>query len=192
MAKSLAKNIMFYIAILTMFVGGILFVLMSDLTYCTEFKIDANPPVKNAPSIYLIGAVLLSFGSAILFFFSNNYAEKPWAMYLMKGLGVALGIGLIGYYHWFSGCNDYVNAMTRLENFGIAKESVYVASKACIIVSLALAYIGTAAEATSIALTAILKDDIDKGNKEDAMEAPAEEAPVSEDASQVSTDTAAQ
>ena len=167
-----------------MFVGGIIFVLMSDLTYLTAFTDDGN-----APSIYLIATVLLAFGSAVIFFFANNYVEKPWAMYLMKGIGLALGVGLIIYYHWFSGCKDYINAMNKLQNYGLAKASVYAASKACIIITLILAYIAVVVQAVNIVLTATLNEDkdVEKAQQETLA---TEEVVADEAASEALTDEA--
>ena len=70
MLKSKLKNITLFIGVLIMFTGGLIFIVMSDLTF------------KNN-SGNLIISVLLCFGSAIVFFFSNNFNEKPVVLFIM-------------------------------------------------------------------------------------------------------------
>lgn len=146
MVKSLSKTITFYIGVLTMFVGGIIFMIMSDLTF--------NNNAGN-----LIIAVLLCFGSAIVFFFANNFLEKPVIMYVMKGIGLALSIGLIVYYHVFQGSEFYIAAVEKLRQAGILKATEYSAAKASVIVALVFSYIALAAQVANVVLTAVLKED---------------------------------
>ncbi len=146
MLKSKLKNITLFIGVLIMFTGGLIFIVMSDLTF------------KNN-SGNLIISVLLCFGSAIVFFFSNNFNEKPVVMFIMKGLGLALAIGLIVYYHLFSTSNFYVEALEKLRKAGLAKKTEYEAAKASIIIALVFSYLATAVQAANIVLTATLKED---------------------------------
>lgn len=146
MLKSVSKTVTFLVGVLAMFVGGILFIIMSDLTF------------KNN-SGHLIIVVLLCFGSAITFFFSNNFAEKPIVMYVLKGLGLALAIGLVIYYHWFSKTEFYLNAVEKLRRYGEEKATEYAGAKASIVVALVFAYIAMLVQAANIVLTAVLKED---------------------------------
>ena len=170
MIKTRLKNITFLIGVLTMFAGGLLFVVMSDLTF------------KNN-SGNLIITVLLCFGSAIIFFFANNFLEKPVAMYIMKGVGLALAIGLVAYYHWFSTSEFYTAAVERLRKAGLLKQKEYAGAKVSIIIALVFSYIAMAVQATNIVLTAVLKDD-EVSREEDNAELP-QEQPALEAASDV-------
>ena len=174
MVKTLSKTISFYIGVLSMFVGGIIFVLMSDLTFSNSAD-------------NLIISVLLCFGSAIIFFFANDYMEKPWAMYLMKGIGLALAVGLIIYYHLFSQGDFYLAAVEKLRRAGIKDAGRYQAALASIPVVLALSCLAMVAQAVNIVLTATLGEDIvkkDQPQAETAEEAvadtPAETGPAQE------------
>lgn len=169
MLKSRIKNITFLIGVLTMFVGGLIFIVMSDLTF------------KNN-SGNLIITVLLCFGSAIIFFFANNFIEKPVIMYVMKGIGLALAIGLIVYYHWFSTSEYYIAAVEKLRKAGLAKKKEYASAKASIVIALVFSYIGMAVQAANTVLMVVLKDDDERPEKNNA-ELP-QEQPMSEAASE--------
>ncbi|MDE7454235.1 MAG: hypothetical protein K2M64_00200 [Clostridia bacterium] len=165
MLKSRIKNVTFFIGVLTMFIGGLIFVIMSDLTF------------KNT-SGNLIISVLLCFGSAIIFFFANNYNERPVVMYIMKAIGLALAIGLIVYFHWFSTSTFYTEAVETLRKGGIRTEIEYAGAKATMPIALAFTYVATVFQATNIVLTATLKDDIahsEENNAELTQEQPTEE-----------------
>lgn len=149
MLKSQFKNITFLIGVLTMFVGGLIFMVMSDITFHNN-------------SGNLIVSVLLCFGSAIIFFFANNFNEKPAIMYLMKGIGLALAIGLVVYYHWFKGSEYYFNELETLRKAGLVKANQYAGAKASIVIAMVFAYVATAVLAANIVLTATLKDDVEK------------------------------
>lgn len=158
MIKSLFKTITFYVGVLAMFLGGIIFIIMSDLTFHND-------------SVHMIGTVLLCFGSAILFFFSNNFVEKPVSMYVMKGIGLALAVGLVVYYHLFSVSEFYLSAIDKLKQYGELKAAEYAAGKASVVVALAFAYLGMAGQIANIVLTAVFKDDDDKpARKNEAAE----------------------
>lgn len=176
MIKSLSKTITFYVGVLLMFLGGIFFIIISDLT----FKNNAGN---------LIVAVLLCFGSAIVFFFSNNFVEKPVVMYVMKGIGLALAVGLIIYYHLFQGSEFYVAAIEKLRQYGVSKAADYNAAKASIPVVLAFSYVSMAAQAANIVLTAVFKDDVVK-KKEEQPIPQAEEGGESESTELETAETA--
>lgn len=148
MLKSLSKIITFIAGVLTMFVGGIIFIIMSDLTF------------KNN-SGNLIIVVLLCFGSAIAFFFSNNFAEKPIVMYVLKGIGLALAIGSVIYFHLFSVSEFYLAEVERLRRYGAEKASEYAGALASVPVALVFCYLAVVTQASNIVLTAVLKDDVD-------------------------------
>lgn len=174
MLKSRIKNITFFIGVLTMFVGGLIFVVMSDLT----FKNDSGN---------LIITVLLCFGSAIFFFFANNFIERPVVMYVMKGIGLALAIGLIVYYHLFSTSEFYLTAVDKLKKAGLAAKASYEAAKASIIIALVFSYVAAAVQAVNVALTATLKEDDmirESRNEKAEQEQPAQEAVSQADATQ--------
>ncbi len=166
MIKSLSKTITFLVGVLVMFLGGIFFMLISDLTF--------NNNAGN-----LIFSVLLCFGSAIVFFFSNNFNEKPVVMYVMKGIGLALAVGLIIYYHLFRVSEFYLAAIEKLRRYGVSKASEYNAAKASVIVALVFSYIAAVAQAANIVLTAVLKDDVsDKKAQQEPL--PSDETEVAE------------
>ena len=140
------QNITFYIGALAMFVAAVFYMLMADLSF-------------NNTSDRLIVAVLLSFGSAILFFLSVNYGEKPVIMYLLKGLGVALAIGFVVYIHLFSQSEFFLGVLEKLQKAGLSKAKELAMSHATIIITLVLGYISIVAQAANIAVVATLKED---------------------------------
>lgn len=166
MLKSRIKNITFLIGVLTMFVGGLIFIVLSDLS----FKNNAGN---------LIITVLLCFGSAIVFFFSHNFLERRVVMYVMKGIGLALAIGLVIYYHLFSVSEFYVTAVEKLFKGGLKYKNEYAGAVASIPIALTFSYIAMVVQAANIVLTATLKEDdeirIAENNSELPQEQPAEE-----------------
>lgn len=158
MKKALIKNITFYIGAIAMFVLGVFYMLASDLAF-------------NNNAYDLIVAVLLAFGSAILFFFSLNFNEKPVAMYILKALGVVLAIGFVVYVHFYqTGFSlghlaapdevpNYPSILDTLQRAGKAKETELAASKATIIVALVLGYLSIAAQCLNTVFVAVLKED---------------------------------
>lgn len=172
MLKSRLKNITFFVGVLTMFIGGLIFVIMSDLTFQNN-------------SGNLIITVLLCFGSAIVFFFANNFIERPVVMYVMKGIGLALAIGLIAYYHYFSTSEFYIAAVEKLRKAGIAKQAEYAGAQASIIIALAFSYVATVVQIVNVVFTAVLKDDVRQvENGSVPQDQPATEPAVETDATQ--------
>ena len=95
----------------------------------------------------LIISVLLAFGSAILFFLSVNFTEKPVVMWIFKGLGLALGIGFIVYLHIFQQSETFDAILEVFRRKGISGESELLMSQITMIVTLALGYISVAGQA---------------------------------------------
>ena len=136
----------YYIGALTMFVAAVFYLLMSDLAF--------NNTADN-----LIIATLLSFGSAILFFLSANFGEKPIVMYLLKGLGIALGIGFVVYLHLFQGTEYYLGKLDEFDRAGPNGVSSLVKTQITMIVTLVLSYISVVAQVANTVLVAVIKED---------------------------------
>lgn len=146
MNKNLIKNILFYIGTFAMFLAGVLFVIMSDLS------------IKNT-SDRLIVSVLFSFGSAIAFFLANSLADKPKAMYVVKGIALALAVAFVVYIHVFSNGQFYTAAVDKLIRGGLSTQGQLATARATIILALILGYISTLAQAANIACVALFKED---------------------------------
>ncbi|MCM1289937.1 MAG: hypothetical protein NC132_03800 [Corallococcus sp.] len=145
-AKSLSKLITFLIGVISMFLAGVLYMIMSDLSFGNT-------------SVWLIIATLLSFGGAICFFFSNNFLEKPVVMYVMRGIGLALSVGFVIFLHCFHNTEYFVGKIEGFINEGLKGEGALAASKATMIISYIFAYIGMVAQAANVVLVAVLKED---------------------------------
>ena len=135
----------YLIGSLTMFVAAVFYMLMSDLSF------------KNTADRLII-SVLLAFGSAILFFLSVNFTEKPVVMWIFKGLGLALGIGFIVYLHIFQQSETFDAILEVFRRKGISGESELLMSQITMIVTLALGYISVAGQAANTVLVAVIKD----------------------------------
>ena len=131
---------------ITMFIAAVFYMFMADLTF------------KNIADNLII-AVLLSFGSAILFFLSANFAEKPKIMYLLKWLGMGLGAGFILYMHFFAQSDYFLGVLEKLEKQGIAGESDLIASHVTVIVTLVLSYLALVGQIVNTVLVAVIKED---------------------------------
>ena len=147
MPNELPHNVTLYIGALTMFVAAVFFMLMSDLSF-------------NNTSSRLIVATLLSFGSAILFFLSASFNERPTIMYLFKGLGLALAIGFVVYLHLFQAFDSYyLGKLDEFQKAGIAGKSGLAKTQATVIVTLILSYIALVAQVANTVLVAVIKED---------------------------------
>ena len=145
--SELPQKITLYVGALTMFVAAVFFMLMSDLAF-------------NNTSSRLIVAVLLSFGSAILFFLSASYSEKPKIMFLLKGIGVALAVGFVLYLHLFLAFDSYY--LGKLDEFEKAGESgvdSLAKTQATVIVTLVLSYLAFVAQVANTVIVAVIKED---------------------------------
>ncbi len=139
------QKITYLIGVLAMFVAAVFYMLMSDLSFYNTAD-------------RLIVSVLLAFGSAIFFFLSVNFAEKPAVMWIFKGLGLAMGIGFVIYVHLFQHSEFYLNVLDTFEKKGISGEADLVNSRMTMIVTLVLSYIAIAAQAANIVLVAVVKE----------------------------------
>lgn len=144
--KTLSRQISYLVGVIGMFVGGIFYVVMSDLSF------------QNT-SDWLIISVLLSFGSAICMFLSVNFAEKPTILYLLKGLGVALGIGFVVFLHLFQTTDFYVSALDAMRKDIVEQGAALSMSVATMIISLVFGYTGLAGQIGNVVLTVVFKED---------------------------------
>lgn len=143
---SLSKKISFYIGALAMFFVGVVYMLMSDLTF-------------NNTSDRLIISVVLSFGSAILFFLSASFNEKPKIMFLLKGIALALAVGFIVYIHLFQVSDYFLGVLKDFKNAGKAKAKELAASQATIVIALVVGYISLVGQVVNTTLVATIKED---------------------------------
>lgn len=133
---SLIKRITYTVGMLSMFVGSVCYMLMSDLGYGNE-------------STWLIIATLLSMGSAICQFFSSNMKDRPIRQIILRSVAVALGIGYVLFLHLFTTTEFYQNIMYDDVPF----------RNACTIVSLIFAYIGIVGQIANLVLIATIKEE---------------------------------
>ena len=82
MNRTLIKNITFYIGVGVVFLAGLLYILLADI-------------VINTQSLWLMIAILLSFGSAICAMVADNFKEKHKVMYTLKGVAIGLAVTFI-------------------------------------------------------------------------------------------------
>lgn len=141
------QKISHYVGALTMFVAAVFYMLMSDLTF-------------NNTADRLIIAVLLSFGSAILFFLSSNLNEKPVLMFLFKEIAKFLAVGFVVYIHFFMKSQYYlVDVIEKMEKAGLSKVKELVMTRATMVISLVLGYVSIVAQSANTILVATLKED---------------------------------
>ncbi|MCH5153099.1 MAG: hypothetical protein J1F68_03995 [Clostridiales bacterium] len=147
MPNETPQKLTLFIGALTMFVAAVFYLLMADLAF-------------NNTASRLIVSVLLSFGSAILFFLSANFNEKPAIMYLFKALGIALGIGFVVYIHLFQTMDTYyLGKLDEFRKAGVAKAKELAMSEATMIVTLVLSYVSVVAQVANTVLVAVIKED---------------------------------
>ena len=141
------QKISHYVGSLTMFVAAVFYMLMSDLSF-------------NNTADRLIIAVLLSFGSAILFFLSANYGEKPVLMYVFKEVAKFLAVGFVVYIHFFMRSKYYlVDVIETLEKAGLSKVKELAMTRATMIISLVLGYVSIVAQSANTVIVATTKDE---------------------------------
>lgn len=95
--KSTIKLISLIVGGVTIFVAGLIFVVITDLK------------LKNT-STWLFISIIFSFGSGIANMLSDNIKEKPIPYYILKGLGVLLAIGYLVFLSVFAG-SDFAAAV---------------------------------------------------------------------------------
>lgn len=145
MAKTAFKNITFLIGAISMFAAGLIYMIMSDLSFGNT-------------SVWLIIATVLSFGGALIFFFANSFAEKPALMYFMKILGLVLSVGFVAFLHYFNGTEYFVGKLNEFIDMGLSGEKKLALSKATIIISWVLAYAGALGQIVNIVAGAAIKE----------------------------------
>lgn len=146
MPNELPQKLTLYIGALTVFVAAVFFMLMADLSF-------------NNTSSRLIIATLLSFGSAILFFLSASFNERPKLRYLFKGLGLALALGFVVYLHLFQAFDSYyLGKLDEFRKAGVSGESSLAKTQATVIVTLILSYIGLVAQVANTVIEAVVKE----------------------------------
>ena len=79
MIKPLIKNISFYIGVGLIFLSGLLYILLADI-------------VINTQSLWLMLLILFAFGSAICVVLSEKYRGSSNAVYVLKGVGIAMAL----------------------------------------------------------------------------------------------------
>lgn len=135
-AKEMAKKITFLVGMLAAFVGGIAYMLISDLAYGNQAQ-------------WLIIATVLSIGSAICFFFSDNMKDFPKKQLILRCVGLALAVGFVIFVH-LNTCLDFY------KNVNFAKVSGRNAST---IISLIFGYIGIVGQAANVTLLVVFKEE---------------------------------
>lgn len=80
----LLKKIIYFVGVISIFVTGLLFVLLCDVKLSCE-------------STWLVGAIFLAFGGGVFAVLSAVFKEKLVLKYLFRGFAVALGLGFIGF-----------------------------------------------------------------------------------------------
>lgn len=144
--SKLPQNITFIIGALVMFAVGLFYMFMSDLTF------------KN-PSSMLIVSVLLSFGSAILFFLSTSFNEKPKMVLIFKLVAIALAIGFVVYIHVFQTSEYYLNMLEKFKKAGLAGARDLALSQMTMVVTLVLGYVSIVGQVANTVLVAVIKED---------------------------------
>lgn len=84
MNKPLIKNITFYVGMGLIFAAGIIYVLLADI-------------VVNTQSLWIMLAMLLSFGSAICGVLAENFKERRTKMIVLKSVAVGLAVLFIAF-----------------------------------------------------------------------------------------------
>lgn len=141
------QKVTLFVGALTMFVAAVFYMIMSDLIF------------KNTSTMLII-ATLLSFGSAILFFLSANFGEKKVIMYLLKAIGMLLGVGFIIYLHLVMTLDPYY--LGKLEEFkaqGISGTTSLALTQVTVIATLALSYVAVVVQVVNTVIVALTKEE---------------------------------
>lgn len=78
----LLKTIVFLIGVIGMFVAGLFYILAGDMLLTIQ-------------SLWLMVAIVLSFGSAICAFVSGSFKERKKIMYILKSIALGLAVAFI-------------------------------------------------------------------------------------------------
>lgn len=164
MIKPLIKKISFYVGVGLVFAAGLLYILLADI-------------LINTQSLWLMLSVLFAFGSAVCAVLSERYRGSGKALYVLKGVAVALAVCFIG-----------ILLMIMLISFSPAKEipegqkvSAFVQSftirrvqlrgetgkylkdgyktMLVYVICMVVAFLGLAAQVTELALSAVIKEE---------------------------------
>lgn len=95
MTRATIKTIVYYAATISIFVAGLVYMLMSDLTFGNS-------------SQWLILSVIFSFGSGVCAFVSAKMKDKI-AYYILKGSAIALAIAYIVFLILFTNTTAYTS-----------------------------------------------------------------------------------
>ena len=164
MNKPLIKNISFFVGVGLVFFSGLLYILLADI-------------VINTQSLWLMIAILFSFGSAICSVISEKFRGNNKTMYTLKGVAIGLAVCFIG-----------ILLMIMLISFSPAKEiaegekvNAFVQSftikrvqlrgetgkflkdgyntMLVYVISMVVAFVGAVAQALELAMSASIKEE---------------------------------
>ncbi|HCY49526.1 MAG TPA: hypothetical protein DHU79_04605, partial [Clostridiales bacterium] len=96
MTRATIKTIVYYAATISIFVAGLVYMLMSDLTFGNS-------------SQWLILSVIFSFGSGVCAFVSAKLKDKIVPYYILKGSAIALAIAYIVFLILFTNTTAYTS-----------------------------------------------------------------------------------
>lgn len=137
MSKELLKKISFFASAGFAFVVGLLFILLGDL-------------VLKSGSDWLIGGILITFGSAVCIVLAESYKEKKVVSWVLQGIALALMIAFIGY------LIGYHNSIAK--SF-IAKPKVIAQNDAIFITLLVLSCLTIAINIAEVVFKSIFKEE---------------------------------
>ncbi len=162
MNRTLIKNITFYIGVGVVFLAGLLYILLADI-------------VINTQSLWLMIAILLSFGSAICAMVADNFKEKYKVMYTLKGVAIGLAVTFIVFLLTYmlisfspakemdGNASSFVNsfAIKRVELKSSSGKFVKEGVKTMMVyvVTMVITAIGLAAQICNLILTVKAKDE---------------------------------
>ena len=137
MVKELLKKISFFVSVGLIFVVGLLFIILGDL-------------ILNSGSPWLIGAVLIAFGSAACFIVGEIYRERKVLLWVLKGVGLALTLAFIGYCvgFYFVMAETYATKLDKLAG-----------NTAIFITMTVLSALAVIAQITDLVFTAVFKEE---------------------------------
>ena len=151
--SDIPHKITLYSGVLSMFVAGVFYLFMSDLSFGNTAE-------------WLILATVLSLGAAILFVLSANYPDKKAVVYSLKVCGLILSVGFVLYLHLFMGSETYLAALDKFQKAlnsvqanGMTGAQSILMSSCTMIVALVLSYVAIAAQVSNVVVTAVIKDE---------------------------------
>lgn len=130
------KAITLYVGLLSMFLAGVLYLIMTDLGYGNEAS-------------WLFVAAILSLGSAICVFFTTNLKDFPIRQLVLRCIGAALGIGFV----------VFIALSTRSEFYQKVNFAQVAARNSATIVTLIFGAIGVIGQVANVVLTVTIKEE---------------------------------